>query len=116
MSFLDDMSSCGLACSLCTAGTASNAEVDGMGACVRRGLLRAVFAWEPRVRCVSNGSRSPGALHLDERGHARLEVKRLLTSSRLQLRRRRCAAHRFNAFLISAPAVRPTALVALPSS
>ena len=30
MSFLDDKTSCGVTCSLCTAGTASNAQVNGM--------------------------------------------------------------------------------------
>jgi pimeloyl-ACP methyl ester carboxylesterase len=30
MSFLDDEASCGLVCSLCTAGTAPNAQVDGL--------------------------------------------------------------------------------------
>jgi hypothetical protein len=30
MSFLDDVASCGVLCSLCTAGSASNAQVNGL--------------------------------------------------------------------------------------
>jgi len=69
MSFLDDMSRAGSRACLFTAGTASNAEVDGCRMRTSRPSSSGICVGT-RVRCVSNGEPKPGALHLDERGHA----------------------------------------------